>query len=65
MGVVAYTFNPSTLKAEAGGSPWFPGQPGLHSKPQAARVAQLRCCLKKTRKQKHFIEWQYNDIFKV
>jgi hypothetical protein len=27
---MAYTFNPSTWEAEAGGLQSFPGQPGLH-----------------------------------
>ena len=29
--MMAHTFNPSTLEAEAGGSLWVQGQPGLHS----------------------------------
>lgn len=30
--MVAYDFNPTTQRAEAGGSPWVPGQPGLYIK---------------------------------
>lgn len=30
--MVAHTFNPTTQRAEAGGSPWGSGQPCLYSK---------------------------------
>ena len=30
--MVAHAFSPTTQRAEAGGSPWVPGQPGLYSK---------------------------------
>jgi hypothetical protein len=45
-GAVAHTFNPSTQEAEAGGSPWVGGQPGLQREFQNSLGTQ-RNCLKK------------------
>ena len=43
--MVGHNFNPSTWKAEAGGSLWIQGQPDLHSKFQD-RVAEWNPVLK-------------------
>jgi hypothetical protein len=39
LSVVAHTCNPSTQKAEAGGS-WVPGQPGLQSETHSQKKVQ-------------------------
>ena len=39
--MVAHTFNPSTQKAEAGGSLWIQGQPGLQSEIQEGQPELL------------------------
>ena len=51
--MVAYIFNPSTQEAEAGGSLWFWGQPGLHTEFQDSQDCFTeKLCLKKQTKQK-------------
>jgi hypothetical protein len=62
-GMVAHTFNPSTLEAEAGGflssrpawsTEWVPGQPGLHRK-TLSRKPKPNQTKKKGKKEKHFL----------
>ena len=50
LGVVVFTFNSSTWKAEAGGSLWGQGQPGLCSEFQNSQGYVERPCLKDKRK---------------
>lgn len=38
LGIVVHACGPSTLGAEAGGLPWFPGQPGLYKKSLSQEV---------------------------
>ena len=45
--MVAHTVNPSIQEAEAGGSLWFQGQPGLQSKFQDSQSYTEKLCLKK------------------
>ena len=40
-------FDPSTQEAEAGGSLWVRGQPGLQSEFQSSQDYTVRLCLKK------------------
>jgi hypothetical protein len=42
LGVVVCIFNPSTHEAEAGGSLWVLGQPGLHNELQGSQNYTLR-----------------------
>ena len=49
--VVAHTFNPSTLEAEAGGSLWVWDHPGLQIEFQDNQGYVERPCVKNTKKQ--------------
>jgi len=53
--MVSDTFNPSNGEAEAGGSLWMSGQPGLYILFQANQGYLVRPCLKKWRKERK--EW--------
>ena len=52
--VVAHAFNPSTREAEAGGSLWVRGQPGLQElvPGQAPKITEKPCLKKKKKKKK-------------
>lgn len=48
--VVAHTFNPSNLEAEADESHWVQGQPGLQIKFQDSQGYTVKLCLEKREK---------------
>lgn len=58
MGVMAHTFSPSTLKAEAGRSLGLTGQPGLPSKSQSSQGSIVNMLPQKDNKTKTL---QLND----
>lgn len=39
---MAHTYNPSTWEAEAEGSPWVQGQPGVHNQVQSQSELQSK-----------------------
>jgi hypothetical protein len=60
-GMVAYTFNPSTWEAEAGGflssrpawsTKWVPGQPGLYRETLSRKTKQNKTKQNKTKQNK-------------
>jgi hypothetical protein len=52
-GMVAHTFNASTWEAEAGGSLWVGGQPGLQSEFQDSQGYTEKPCLEEEKKKNH------------
>ena len=63
--LVAHAFNPSTREAEAGGSLWVPGQPGLQSEfPDRSQSYTEKPCPKKTNQQtKYYFYFQHVKFF--
>ena len=49
--MVTHAFNPSTWEAEASGSLWDQGQPGLQSEFQDSQGYTEKLCLRKKKKQ--------------
>ena len=61
IGMVAHTFDPNTPEAEAGGSLWILGQPGLQSEFQGSQSYTEKPCLKKPKQQQN--KHTHTDIF--